>query len=134
MSQEDFTNSTAKRIRCIAGPGTGKTWSIQRRVENILSKGKLVGSKIFAVTFTRQAAAQLKEELCSLNVPGAENIVASTLHSYAFKIIAQQKAIESLGRHPRPCFESEMIPIRYDLANEFNRVKVVKEKLKKACP
>ena len=36
MSQEDLINCDRPRIRCIAGPGTGKTYSIKKRVQKIL--------------------------------------------------------------------------------------------------
>lgn len=123
-----FVESVAPRIRCVAGPGTGKTYSLQRRVERLLSQGT-VGARIFAVTFTRQAAAQLRNDLTTLGVPGAESIHASTLHAYAFKILSSEGAIHALGRYPRPCFEYEKKPLLHDMAGDFGGVRAAGRRL-----
>lgn len=125
---ERFIRSQAPRIRCVAGPGTGKTFGLQRRVERLLLNG-IIGARIFAVTFTRQAAAQLRNDLTGLGAPGAETIVASTLHAYAFKILSSEGAIQALGRWPRPCFEHEITPFLHDMAEAHGGVKRAGEKL-----
>ena len=120
MSQEEFIECCAPRIRCLAGPGTGKTWAIKQRVMRLLNDENVEGSKIFAVTFTRLAAAQLKTELNNMDVGGAEAIVSSTLHSHALRILGHEQVIENLGRHPRICFDYELRPFRADLSLAFN--------------
>jgi len=132
MHQEEFIDCCAPRIRCLAGPGTGKTWSIKQRVKRLLTEDNVDGSKIFAVTFTRLAASQLKKELTEMDVEGAESIVASTLHSHALKILSHEEAIENLGRHPQICFGYELKPFFADLSLEFNNhIIPVKELLAK---
>ena len=127
MSQENLVNYNQPRIRCIAGPGTGKTWAINNRVERLLLD-KVPGSKIFIVTFTRLAATQMKYELTEMEVEGANDIVSSTLHSHALSILGHEQAIEALGRYPRICFEYEMKPFFHDLSMNFeNRTKPVKK-------
>ncbi|SES66332.1 Superfamily I DNA or RNA helicase [Methanococcoides vulcani] len=131
MTQEDLINCPHPRIRCLAGPGTGKTWSIKNRVERLLVEEGVDGSKIFAVTFTRLAASQLKSELTDMEIENAESITASTLHSHALKILGHEQAIEALGRYPRICFEHEIQPLRHDLSIEFSgHVKPVKQLMK----
>ena len=123
-----FVLSDAPRIRCVAGPGTGKTTGLKRRVERLLTNG-VAGDRIFAVTFTRQAAAQLKSELTALGVPGAEAICASTLHAYAFTLLGGERAIEALGRWPRPCLEYELAPLFHDLESPLGSVSTAKKQL-----
>lgn len=126
MTQDNLINCCHPRIRCLAGPGTGKTWSIKNRVERLLVEEGVDGSKIFAVTFTRLAASQLKSELTEMQIDNAETITASTLHSHALKILGHEQAIEALGRYPRICFEHERQPLRHDLSIAFgNRVRTV---------
>jgi DNA helicase II / ATP-dependent DNA helicase PcrA len=120
MSQEKFIGCCTPRVRCLAGPGTGKTWAIKHRVKKLLTEGNVDGSKIFAVTFTRLAAAQLKSELNDMDVEGAETIVSSTLHSHALRILGHEQVIENLGRYPRICFDYELRPFRADLSLAFN--------------
>jgi DNA helicase-2/ATP-dependent DNA helicase PcrA len=47
--------STAKRMRVIAGPGTGKSFAMKRRVARLLEEG-VKPREILSVTFTRVAA------------------------------------------------------------------------------
>lgn len=125
MSQDNLINGNQPRIRCIAGPGTGKSWAINNRVKRLLNE-EVIGSNIFIVTFTRLAATQMKYELTEMNVEGADDIVSSTLHSHALSILGHEQAIEALGRYPRICFEYEMKPFFHDLSIHFeNRTKPV---------
>lgn len=128
MSQENLINSDARRIRCVAGPGTGKTWSIQRKVRRIFENFQEI-PKVFAVTYTRLAANQLKQDLCNPSDEYADRITASTLHSFAFKILQQEQAIQALGRNSRPCLSTELSVLKHDLAADFDGVRHVKEKL-----
>lgn len=126
MNQGSFIECCEPRIRCLAGPGTGKTWSIKQRVMRLLTQEQVEGSRIFAVTFTKLAASQLKTELTEMEVEGSDSIVASTLHSHALRILGHEQAIESLGRVPRICYEYEMKPFFADLSMAFGgRVKPV---------
>ncbi len=97
--------------------------AMQHRIERLLNEGETVGPRIFAVTFTRHAAAQLKDDLTGLDAHGAELINASTLHAYAFRMLRQQGAIEAIGRIARPCFDFELVPFFYDIANNFGGIK-----------
>lgn len=128
VSQENLINSDAKRIRCVAGPGTGKTWAIQRKVNRIFESFQEIPN-VFAVTYTRLAANQLKQDLSTSNEEYSNRITASTLHSFAFKILQQEQAIQALGRHSRPCLSTELNVLKHDLAADFGCVHQVKEKL-----
>ena len=70
-----FASSEATRIRAVAGPGTGKSFAMKRRIARLIEQGA-DPHRILAVTFTRTAAADLKREIASLEVPGAEHVVA----------------------------------------------------------
>lgn len=61
--QEQAVRSTARRIAVIAGPGTGKTKTLISHILYLLENRKVKPSEITAVTFTNQAAAQMKERL-----------------------------------------------------------------------
>ncbi len=88
-------------LRVMAGPGTGKTFAMKRRVARLLEEGQNA-RRVLAVTFTRTAAADLVRELRGLDVPGCENIRAGTLHAFCFSVLAQREVLENLGRYPRP--------------------------------
>src|ERR1700751_1152046 len=89
------------RIRVIAGPGTGKSYAMKRRVARLLEQG-VKPEKVLAVTFTRVAAEDLHRELQKLGVPGCEELEGLTLHGLAMGILARQHVLNRLGPIPRP--------------------------------
>jgi AAA domain len=88
-------------LRVMAGPGTGKSFAMKRRVARLLEHGQSP-KRILAVTFTRTAAASLVNDLRGLNVPGCESIRAGTLHAFCFGLLNSQQVFEYLDRIARP--------------------------------
>ena len=124
-----FASSEATKIRAVAGPGTGKSFAMKRRIARLIEQGA-EPRRILAVTFTRTAAADLKREITSLDVPGAEYVVAKTLHSLCFSILNREEVLTRLGRIPRPMLEHEIEPMIHDLADErFGGVRDKKKRL-----
>lgn len=60
--------SVADRMRVLAGPGTGKSFAMKRRVARLLEVDRVDPAQILAVTFTRVAADDLHRELVALGV------------------------------------------------------------------
>lgn len=58
-------NSDAETIRCLAGPGSGKTFGLVRRVERILHPDGLAlsGRDVLVVAFNRVTARQLRDDI-----------------------------------------------------------------------
>jgi DNA helicase-2/ATP-dependent DNA helicase PcrA len=104
----------SEKVRVLAGPGTGKSYAIKRRVTRLLEDGQ-DPKKILAVTFTRMSAADLVRDIRSLGVPGADDVCASTLHSECFRILAKNAVVTITGRHPRPLAAFEFEPMLADL-------------------
>lgn len=69
-------------IRVVAGPGTGKSFALKRRVARLL-ESDIAPQRILPVTFTKVAAEDLHRELTSMNVPKCDELRGSTLHSLA---------------------------------------------------
>jgi UvrD/REP helicase N-terminal domain len=59
------------QLRVVAGPGTGKTYALMRRVARLLEQN-VQPKRILAVTFTRTAASDLVDKLGDLGVAGAD--------------------------------------------------------------
>ena len=49
-------------LRVMAGPGTGKSFAMKRRIARLLEEGA-EARRILAVTFTRNAAASVVDDL-----------------------------------------------------------------------
>jgi DNA helicase II / ATP-dependent DNA helicase PcrA len=96
----DIASSDDARLRVLAGPGTGKTYALKRLVMRLLDRGD-DPERILVVTFTRTAAADLRQEMSSLGVSGCERIVAGTLHSVCFRILLSSTALAAHNRIPR---------------------------------
>src|SRR5690348_4619082 len=66
----------SRYIRVLAGPGTGKSFALKRRVARLL-ESNVLPSSILPVTFTKVAAEDLQRELVNMRVPGCEEIRGS---------------------------------------------------------
>lgn len=118
--------ATTERVRVIAGPGTGKSFAMKRRVARLL-ESEVAPKKILAVTFTRVAAEDLHRELQKLDAPGCEELEGVTLHSLALRILSRQHALETLGRVPRPLNKFELRTMVCDLCGRHGGKKRTKE-------
>lgn len=105
-------------LRVVAGPGTGKTFALMRRVARLLEQGAQP-NRILAVTFTRTAANDLVEKLAALGVPGADLVAAKTLHSLSFGLLSRNAVFHILGRTARPLMEYERNTLVCDLQDQF---------------
>jgi superfamily I DNA/RNA helicase len=112
----EFAGHPAARVRALAGPGTGKTTALLRRIARILEEGAQP-REIFVVTFARTAAEDLKAALQRLG----DNIevTARTLHSYCFSTLASEGVLAITGRTPRILLEFERDHLLKDLVGPF---------------
>lgn len=76
----------------IAGPGSGKTYTITMRIRRLLDSGA-DPSQILVITFTRQAAAQMKRRLVSLVGNRGEHVPVGTFHRIFFGILRENFGI-----------------------------------------
>ena len=82
-----------------AGPGAGKTRTLTRRIAAVLKDGAIRADQILAVTFTKRAAAQMRQRLQNLlsdtandpanNIGGAQDLMVGTFHRIALDLSAQ---------------------------------------------
>lgn len=74
-----------------APPGTGKTWTLIQRIRYLVEEEGIAPGQILALTFTRAAAAVIRERLGDAARDGAEiaDIDAGTFHSFAFSLLNQ---------------------------------------------
>jgi superfamily I DNA/RNA helicase len=102
------------RVRVIAGPGTGKSYAMKRRVARLLEEN-VPPAEVLAVTFTRVAAEDLHRELQKLDVPGCEELEGVTLHGLGMRILARSHVLQIMGRHPRPLNSFELKALLQDI-------------------
>ncbi len=74
-----------EHLLIVAGPGTGKTHTITRRIAHLIpSLGP--DEKILAITFTNKAAGQMKDRLTALGVPLTKTFVG-TFHGFCLRLL-----------------------------------------------
>jgi len=116
-------------LRVVAGPGTGKTFSLIRRVARLLSDG-VEPERILVCTFTRTAALDLKNELQCLGVQGCSLVKAGTIHSFCFSILSRSGVYDLTGRIPRPLFDFEKRFLLEDLKDRsFGDINEMKKRI-----
>ncbi|MFA6295749.1 MAG: ATP-dependent helicase [Patescibacteria group bacterium] len=86
--QLQASTSKSKHILCLAGAGSGKTRVLTSRVFNLVKNNKINPENILAITFTRNAAKEMKERLIKMDV-NANLMWVSTFHATAFKILRE---------------------------------------------
>ena len=73
----------------LAGPGSGKTATLTARVARLIEQGRDESFRILCLTFTRKAAAEMRERLLSLVPDAKERALLTTFHSFATDILRQ---------------------------------------------
>ncbi|WP_246226028.1 ATP-dependent helicase [Chelativorans xinjiangense] len=121
-----IASSTNPRVRVVAGPGTGKSFAMKRRVARLLEQG-VEPAVILPVTFTRVAAEDLHRELVSMDVEGSDGLTGVTLHSLAMRMLMRNHVLGATGRVPRPLNDFELEPLICDLMAAHGGKKAVKK-------
>lgn len=87
LSSEQYAavNDPAPSIRCISGAGSGKTRVLTARAAKLIDDGACPSS-LMLVTFTRKAAAEMRERIATM-VRDAEGMMCDTFHAIALHIL-----------------------------------------------
>lgn len=102
----------------VAGPGTGKTFALMRRLTRLLEVDHANPCRILACTFTRAAAEDITCAISRLGVEGAEQIVTHTVHGFCFSMLSSHAVLEATGRVPRPLLQFEERFLLQDLCKQ----------------
>ena len=113
-----IAKSAASNLRVLAGPGTGKTHTLKLRVKHLL-ENEVTPKSILVTTFTRTAAEELRKELEEMDVLGASDVDATTVHALCFSILNRKGVLENLRRVPRVLLEFEKRFLLEDLKHEL---------------
>src|ERR1700737_618043 len=88
----------------IAGPGSGKTYSIVLRASNLLLLGRAQPNEIVLTTFTEKAAFEMRDRLAAAArkvgyVGDLSELTISTIHSLCDRILTQHRHRTLLGHN-----------------------------------
>jgi len=130
----------ARVIRVVAGPGSGKTIGLKRRVMRLIQDMQVAPEKIFVGTFTRAIAGELASELgvsATSDELGEEtvNVEVLTLHALALRLIRKHPTARP-GRTLRFLLGFEKDAMLYDIGEalpKFPKQNDRKKELKRVC-
>lgn len=92
LSQSRSIISEEKNTLVVAGAGSGKTSTIIGRIYYLVIVKKILPQNILVITYTTNAAKELKKRLNQIN-----NIEIKTIHSYGKKVLLQS-SVDGLDR------------------------------------
>lgn len=113
-------NLDAEKIRVEAGPGTGKTFGLARRVVRIMHPDGLSfsGKDVLVVAFNRVIAKQLQAEiaeaLAKTKTPHGDDPIICTVHALC---------LQAIGEELRLLLPHEREAMLYDVLHEYPDIK-----------
>src|ERR687891_2379392 len=84
----------------LAGPGTGKTTTLVEAVVDRIERDGVDPGQILVLTFSRRAAAELRQRIAQRLARTVREPLARTFHSYAFGLL-RREAVQRGEQAPR---------------------------------
>jgi DNA helicase-2/ATP-dependent DNA helicase PcrA len=116
--QKVAASYTGGNARLLAGPGTGKTRSLTRRVLYLTAVQGVDPHDIVLLTFTRAAAAEMRRHVQAALGEGPAVPYINTLHAYALRTILHNEG-------------AALLPLPVRIADDFEERWVILEDLKR---
>jgi DNA helicase-2/ATP-dependent DNA helicase PcrA len=112
--QRRAVTTESQLVAVIAGAGSGKTRVLTRRVAYRVATGSADGAHTVVLTFTREAAGELRRRLPRLGLK--ERITAGTFHSVAQQLLRQRWA--DRDQRPRTILDDRKRVVRDVMGGE----------------
>ncbi len=91
LAQQQAVEMEGGPVIVVAGPGSGKTRTLTQRIAHLINQRGVAPSQILALTFTRRAAAELRQRLeILLGATALANLHVGTFHQVALQLMADQ--------------------------------------------
>src|SRR3990167_1735201 len=87
--QIEAVKTTDGAVLILAGAGSGKTRALTCRIAYLIKEKGIKPHQILAVTFTNNAAQEMKERLEKILGQAAQNLWLGTFHSTGLRILRQ---------------------------------------------
>jgi DNA helicase II / ATP-dependent DNA helicase PcrA len=122
--QRRFIGHLAGPLLVIAGPGSGKTYSIVLRALNLLLLGKALPREIILCTFTEKAAFEMRDRLSAAAQKTGycgdlSELVVSTIHSLCNRVLTQNRHRTPLGHNYETLDELTQLLFIFDHFDEI---------------
>ncbi len=124
-SQAEAASHTAGPMLVLAGPGSGKTLTITERTASLISSQGVDPSRILVITFTKAAAAEMRERFLRRMGGKKYPVTFGTFHAVFFQILKHAYGFHGgniIREEQRRQFMAETIQrmhLEYEDENEF---------------
>ena len=98
----------------VAGPGSGKTRTLTRRIAHLVTNHGVPPSQCLAVTFTRRAAGEMRDRLRTLLPDAWDQVPLHTFHSLGLSILREHWNAAGLQRGFRIASEADRLQLLRD--------------------
>ena len=98
----------------VAGPGSGKTRTLTRRIAHLVTNHAADPARCLAITFTRRAAGEMRDRLRALLPEAWERVALHTFHSLGLSILTEHHNAAGLQRGFRVASEAERVRLLGD--------------------
>lgn len=110
----------------LAGPGSGKTFTITNRILFLLSQGVSPG-EILVITYTKDAAVSMQERFSRMMSPHTYAVNFGTFHSVFYQILRESNVIKSKKILSDSEKKNLLLPILYQLSQPGEDVTLFRE-------
>ena len=90
QAQQAVVDHAGGPLLVLAGPGTGKTTTIVAAVADRIERRGLDPERVLVLTFSRKAAAELRERITARLRRTTREPLAMTFHSYAYALARRE--------------------------------------------
>jgi DNA helicase-2/ATP-dependent DNA helicase PcrA len=95
-NQQEAVNWGEGPLMVLAGPGSGKTTVLTQRIIRILNESIGERFRILALTFTKNAAKNMREKIDAAVSHGRERVYLTHFHSFCVDVIRQHGELEGI--------------------------------------
>ncbi len=88
LSQQKVIDEFENNLLLFAGAGTGKTFTVAKKVKKAIDTGFCKPSEILALTFTIKACNELKEDISQYNKNS--EITVKTIHGFCLSVLREE--------------------------------------------
>jgi DNA helicase-2/ATP-dependent DNA helicase PcrA len=101
-------------VMILAGPGSGKTRTLTHRIAHLIEDCGVPAEQCLTITFSRRAAAELRERLEQLLANSRASVPVYTFHALGLTILQERSAAVGLQPGFRVASEQEQVQILAD--------------------
>lgn len=115
--QKRAVDTVAGPVMVIAGPGTGKTQILSRRVANIMTNHYTNPEEIVCLTYTEAGASEMLDRLEGLIGEEGRKVRVSTIHAFCSELILRNSEI--FGGQPKIISTAAKYEILKEIMDEY---------------